>query len=190
MRDIHIPPREYWRRHERGARPCGLRPVRWSGPRARRHGVQLVCVVFPGRSGGPGGFIGPPRPLDRDDRRTNEGGEEVAIAGRSLAVASLPTECLEWSRPRRAHYLAVYGRPRPAQTLVRTAVSARFMVRMGSPVRFRRGAPHQTSSSSGVRARPVVGPKGRQLSFARDLPDRFVRCESVRATCRSHSEPS
>jgi hypothetical protein len=26
----------------------------------RRHGVQLACVVFPGRSGGPGGFIHPP----------------------------------------------------------------------------------------------------------------------------------
>jgi hypothetical protein len=32
----------------------------------------------------------------------------------------------------RAHYLAIYGRQRPAETLVRTAVSARFMVRMGS----------------------------------------------------------
>jgi hypothetical protein len=40
-----------------------------------------------------------------------------------------------------AHYFAVYGRERAAETLVRTAVSARFMVRMGSPVRFRRGAP-------------------------------------------------
>jgi hypothetical protein len=28
----------------------------------RRHGVQLACVVFPGRSGGPGGVIDPPRP--------------------------------------------------------------------------------------------------------------------------------
>jgi hypothetical protein len=25
----------------------------------RRHGVQLVCVVFPGRSGGPGGVLNP-----------------------------------------------------------------------------------------------------------------------------------
>jgi hypothetical protein len=44
---------------------------------------------------------------------------------------------------RGAHYFAVYGRERAAETLVRTAVSARFMVRMGSPVRFRRGAPHR-----------------------------------------------
>jgi hypothetical protein len=37
---------------------------------------------------------------------------------------------------RRAHYFAVYGCQRPAETPVRTAVRARFMVRMGSPVRF------------------------------------------------------
>src|SRR5215217_4622258 len=48
---------------------------------------------------------------------------------------------------RGAHYLAVYGRRRPAETLVRTAVSARFMVRMGSPGSIPAGAPHQTSSS-------------------------------------------
>jgi hypothetical protein len=39
-------------------------------------------------------------------------------------------------RERAAHYLTVYGWPRPAETLVRTAVSARFMVRMSSPVSF------------------------------------------------------
>jgi hypothetical protein len=39
-----------------------------------------------------------------------------------------------------AHNLAVYGRQRPAGTLVGMAVAARSMVRMGSPVRFRRGA--------------------------------------------------
>jgi hypothetical protein len=37
------------------------------------HGVQLVCVMSPGRSGGPGGLIdGLSHQLDRDDRRTNE----------------------------------------------------------------------------------------------------------------------
>ena len=49
------------------------RPVRWSGPRARRNGVQPACVVVPGRSGGPGGVIDPGgRQLDRDDCRVNE----------------------------------------------------------------------------------------------------------------------
>src|SRR5918993_2437383 len=57
------------------------------------------------------------------------------------------------------------------------------MVRMGSPVRFRRGAPPQTSRPGRVRARPVVRREGRQLPFARNLPVRFVRCESVRAAC-------
>ena len=34
------------------------RPVRWSGPRApARDGMQPACVVFPGRSGGPGGVV-------------------------------------------------------------------------------------------------------------------------------------
>jgi hypothetical protein len=39
-------------------------PAYCSGPfdglahEPRRHGVQLVCVVFPGRSGGPGGVPG------------------------------------------------------------------------------------------------------------------------------------
>jgi hypothetical protein len=54
---------------------------------------------------------------------------------------------------RRAHYLAVYGRQRPAETLVRTAMAARFMVRMGPPVLLvcggtpgrGRGAPHCNS---------------------------------------------
>jgi hypothetical protein len=54
---------------------------------------------------------------------------------------------------RRAHYFAVYGCQRPAETLICTAVSARFMVRMGSPVRFRRGAPARllTSGNAGQR---------------------------------------
>jgi hypothetical protein len=55
------------------------------------------------------------------------------------------------------------------------------MVRMGSPVRFRRGAPPQSSSSGGVRPRSVLCLEGRQLPFARDLPVRFAHCESVRA---------
>ena len=55
------------------------------------------------------------------------------------------------------------------------------MVRMGSPVRFRRGAPHQTTRSGGVRPRFVLCLEGRQLPFARDLPVRFAHCESMRA---------
>ena len=55
------------------------------------------------------------------------------------------------------------------------------MVRMGSPVRFRRGAPHQTSRSGGVWHAASSKLGGRQLSFARDLPVRFAHCESVRA---------
>jgi len=61
---------------------------------------------------------------------------------------------------------------------------------MGSPVRFRRGAPPQNSRSDRVRAEPVEGPESRQLPFARDLPVRFVRCDSERTGCRGHSEPS
>jgi hypothetical protein len=61
---------------------------------------------------------------------------------------------------RGAHYLAAYGRQRPAETLLRTAVSARFMVRMGSPVRFRRGAPHKTSSSGRVQHPACCMPGG------------------------------
>jgi hypothetical protein len=41
-----------------------------------------------------------------------------------------------------AQNLASHGRRRPAETPVGTAVTARSMVRMGSAVRFRRGAPH------------------------------------------------
>ena len=67
------------------------------------------------------------------------------------------------------------------ETAVRTAVPGGSMVRMGSPVRFRRGAPPQTSSSGGVRARSLVCLEGRQPPSARDLPVRFAHCESVRA---------
>jgi hypothetical protein len=56
----------------------------------------------------------------------------------------------------RAHYLTIYGRQRPAETLVRTAVSARFMVRMGSPVRFRRGLHPKPAAQAGCDARPAV----------------------------------
>ena len=52
--------------------------------------------------------------------------------------------------------MAVYGRQRPAQTLVRTAVSARSMVRMGSPVRFRRGARPKTAGQARSCTQPVA----------------------------------
>jgi hypothetical protein len=60
---------------------------------------------------------------------------------------------------RRAHYLAINGRRRTAETLVRTAVGARFMVRMGSPVRFRRGLHHKPAAQARCNSRPVARPR-------------------------------
>jgi hypothetical protein len=56
------------------------------------------------------------------------------------ALSLEPVFCRGWGSlyAALAHYLAVYGRERPAETQVRTAVGARFMVRMGSPSPFRR----------------------------------------------------
>jgi hypothetical protein len=79
---------------------------------------------------------------------------------------------------RRAHYLRGYGRERPGETAFRTAVSARFMVRMGSPVRFRRGALPQTSSSGRVQHPACRLPESCWTPFARGLPARFVRLAS------------
>jgi AAA ATPase domain len=54
------------------------------------------------------------------------------------------------------------------------------MVRMGSPVRFRRGAPHQHHSSGRVRCPACCVPEGRQPPFARDLPETTMssRCST------------
>src|SRR5215211_7063053 len=55
---------------------------------------------------------------------------------------------------------------------VRTAVPGGSMVRMGSPVRFRRGAPHQNPSSGWIRCPARRLPDSRHPPFARDLPER------------------
>jgi hypothetical protein len=53
---IHIPPAEAWRRWVRVAF-CFVASGPFDGlAHEPGHGVQLACVVFPGRSGGPGGF--------------------------------------------------------------------------------------------------------------------------------------
>jgi hypothetical protein len=52
--------------------------------------------------------------------------------GGVLPKATLERDRLEIVQQPRAHYLTVYGRQRPAETPVRTAVAARFMVRMDS----------------------------------------------------------
>ena len=54
------------------------------------------------------------------------------------------------------------------------------MVRMGSPVRFRRGVHHNQQHRPGT-SRSVLCLEGRQLPFARDLPVRSAHCESGRA---------
>jgi hypothetical protein len=55
--------------------------------------------------------------------------DSPALAWRTMALAVRAAAAC------RAHYFAVYGCQPAAETLARTAVSARFMVRMGSPVR-------------------------------------------------------
>jgi hypothetical protein len=49
------------------------------------------------------------------------------------------------------------------------------MVRMGSPVRFRRGAPPQHTGQAGSSTRPVACLERREPAFARDLPETTVR---------------
>ena len=112
----------------------------------------------------------------------------TANGGRSRATMAIADR--SWPVRQRAHYFAVYGCERPGKTPVCTAVTARFMVRMGSPVRFRRGAPPQTSSSGRVRHPVCRIPESRCPPFGRDLPVRFVRSESVPAACRYHSPMS
>jgi hypothetical protein len=53
------------------------------------------------------------------------------------------------------------------------------MVRMGSPVRFRRGAPPQTSSSGRVQPAACRMAESRQPPLARNLPARFDRFASM-----------
>jgi hypothetical protein len=53
--------------------------------------------------------------------------------------------------------------------------AATRMVRLGSPVRFRRGAPPQTSSSGRIRCPACRLPESGWTPFARGLPARFVR---------------
>jgi hypothetical protein len=64
------------------------------------------------------------------------------------------------------------------------------MVRMGSPERFRRGAPPQTSSSGRVQNPTCRVTESRQPPFARDLPVRLVLSESECVAYRSHSKAS
>jgi hypothetical protein len=105
---------------------------------------------------------------------------------------------------RRAHNLAVYGRERPAETLVRTAVSARFMVGMGPPVRFRRESTSKGccpfAAHGSIRAadagadsckRPGDGSRDPQRSRVRALPSpvctrragRQSRWQEIMAEC-------
>jgi hypothetical protein len=60
-------------------------------------------------------------------------------------------------RPQRAHYLRGYGRERPAETLICTAVSARFLVRMGSPNR-RYLQSYQAALDAHILANPPLQP--------------------------------
>src|SRR5512132_2406777 len=62
---------------------------------------------------------------------------------------------------RRAHYLAVYGRRRPAEMQLRTAVSERFMVRMrSSDQRPGRTPPTWTLPGLGQSLAPLAIPSG------------------------------
>jgi hypothetical protein len=70
-------------------------------------------------------------------------------------------------RMRRAHYLAVYDGERAAETLVRTAVSARFMVRMCSPSPFRCGTTYRLTSDHD------------RLWLCRTIPSRNSPIESI-----------
>jgi hypothetical protein len=67
---------------------------------------------------------------------------------------------------RRAHYLAVHGRPRPAETLVCTAVSARLHGEDGV-ARFDSGG----GSATNQQLRPGTGPS---LLHARRAPNRHL----------------
>ena len=89
---------------------CSLRPVRWSGPRARRHGVQLVCVVFPGRSGGPEASS-IPRHLDRDDCRANER-RAMATVRRPSGAMKVALDCAAATKRGPTEFL----RSRPASS--------------------------------------------------------------------------
>jgi hypothetical protein len=85
---------------------------------------------------------------------------------------------------RRAHYLSAYGRERAAETLVRTAVGARFMVRMGSPISCQGAAHHQ--------ARWPVSVQVCHFHADESVPGRKLGDGSVSYTCprsRGHPEP-
>src|SRR5213078_573758 len=72
------------------------------------------------------------------------------------------------------------GRALPGETAVRTAVPGGSMVRMGSAVRFRRGAPPKPAAQAGSSTRPAACPEGWERPLARDLPETTVcSCSST-----------
>ena len=64
------------------------------------------------------------------------------------------------------------------------------MVRMGSPVRFRRGAPPQTSSSGRVQRPTCRAAKSRGPRLPESLPVRMVCSGPECLACRGHSRES
>jgi hypothetical protein len=84
------------------------------------------------------------------------------------------------SGPRRTlHNCAAYGALRPTKTLDGMAVGRGYVVRMGSPVRFRRGAPHRNRRSGLVQHRACRRAERLRPPLARDLPARFDRFASM-----------
>jgi hypothetical protein len=65
--------------------------------------------------------------------------------------------------------------------------TATRMVRMWSPVRFRRGAHHNTAAQAGSSTRPLACPERFQPPFARDLPENTL--SSPMSTERGNSDP-
>jgi hypothetical protein len=105
---------------------------------------------------------------------------------------SPPLEPAQSATDRRAHDFAerepitfALRSARPGRTAVRTAVPGGSMVRMGSAVRFRRGAPHKPAGQAGSNTRPVVCDPLASTPFARDLPEDHAACpQSTRGVAR------
>ena len=97
---------------------------------------------------------------------------ENAQRGRKRPIPSTPTVTRE-----------------PGETMICTAVPGSSIVRTGSPVRFRRGLHYKPAGQAGFCTRSVACPRA-VPAVCRDLPVRFVRCESVPVACRGHFEMS
>jgi hypothetical protein len=88
----------------------------------------------------------------------------------------------------RSNNSKAYGDVRAAKTPASTALGRRSMVRMGSPVRFRRGAPPQNQQLRRVQHPTCRVTESRQPPFARELPVRLVLSESECVAHRVHSK--